>query len=84
MHATNEKYSPRFIEGKLEIFKSLWRFNEAMELEVYAPDKSLAIHEEYCQAYGLKDTIFEECTETRYGLRAKQAHRLIQKDYDYE
>lgn len=84
MPASDDWWWRQFIEGMKEASGLHARFKEALQPNVDDLDKALSIHQEYCQAYDLEKITFEEFIEFGKSLRARQAHTMIQKEYDHE
>ncbi len=84
MPANDELWWRQNIEGMKETSKLLAGFKETSQPNVEHLDKTLAIYEEYCQAYNLPEITFEAFIECGNGLCARQARTTTQKDYDNE
>ncbi len=64
------------------IIYETFRSTDMPNMEQY--DKAVQLYEECCFAYSFNELTFLEFIELGKGLCARQAHIIIQKDYDYE
>lgn len=69
----NDWWTRQFIESLKETSLLHDRFKKALQPNVEDIDKAIAIYEECCYAYDLKEIFFEEFTEFGKSLRARQA-----------
>lgn len=83
MQAINEWWWRQLIEKMKEASALYQRFIESPSPMVDDFDKAMQIYQECQKAYELKEN-FKEFIEIGKSLRARQAHKYTQEDYDNE
>ncbi|WP_039356965.1 hypothetical protein [Candidatus Protochlamydia amoebophila] len=78
---TTEWWALQLVESMKEASNLVDSFRDYLEPNIDELDKAALLYEDCCQAYKFNSISLEEFIELGESLRARQAHRIIQKDY---